>query len=122
MKRWSTSKDEQEGPIQFQILFATGAVYVNFMVNSGLNYVLKSELITASEVINDLKTESVLFLSAFKLLACDTCAPGDRIPRGTKKVQPYCDLISLKIPKLPNIRPFQYANPLNFQLDEINTK
>ncbi len=119
MKKWNqtnsltpTTSSEPLSPYEpenFAVLFSTGAVYVNYMASSGLSYVLKTELITAAEVMCLMKS-SLLFLTSLKLMACDKCAPGHKIrPGGNQYPDAHSDLAMLKLPKLPNIHPFQFA-------------
>ena len=48
---------------------------------------------------------SLLFLTTLKLIACEQCAPGTRFDG--KKLVPNSDIAMLKLPKMPNVKPFQ---------------
>ena len=96
--------DDDDDDQYFTLLFTTGAVYVQYMVANDLAFVLISELYAAAEVKRIIKS-SLLFLSTLKLITCEDCAPGMRLKR--RKVLPHSDLMVLKMPKLPNLHPFQ---------------
>ena len=107
---WSKSEPLVQEESNFSLLFATGAVYVHYMANSGLNFVLVSELLAAAELNGVLKS-SLLFLTSLKLMSCEKCAPG-RKPKhpGLSKAEPHCDIIALKFPEMPNVKTFLYSD------------
>lgn len=112
LKNWTSLNISSDS--NFTLLFTTGAVYVNHMVKNNMVYVLKSELMTAVELLICLRS-SALFLTSLKIMACDVCAPGMKTRRpDSKSMEPHCDVTTLTMPKMKNIKTFRHAADLAF--------
>lgn len=85
------------------------------MVTNDLAFVLISELYAAAEVKSIIRS-SLLFLSTLKLICCEDCAPG-KITKEGGKIVPHSDLMVLKMPKLPNLHPFQSTLDIEYPED-----
>ena len=61
-------------------------------------------------------------MTSLKLLACDQCAPGRKIRRGSQSIDAHSDLIALKLPNFPNIHPFQYSDFNSLTVTDIENR
>ena len=72
IKSWRKNRGITNDQPNLVILFTTGVVYVNYLVQKGFTFILHEELFSAAKIQNMMRG-SLLAVTSLKLMSCEKC-------------------------------------------------